>query len=197
MHPLKLITTLTLLLSACSPSDSGTASETGTTADTTPEATTTAPVTTTASEATTDGSASHASHETHETSATGESGSETAAVTTTETTHATHDTHDTTSDPDTTAGSTGSSSTTGGGAPAPIDEYCACMLENCHDQYHGTWGEDHRAAEAMCAAYAESVPSVGMPAMSGDSLECRLHFCEIGHDDPTACDSALGDAPCK
>lgn len=196
MHPLKLITTLTLLLSACSPSDSGTASETGTTADTTPEATTTAPVTTTASEATTDGSASHASHETHETSATGESGSETAAVTT-ETTHATHDTHDTTSDPDTTAGSTGSSSTTGGGAPAPIDEYCACMLENCHDQYHGTWGEDHRAAEAMCAAYAESVPSVGMPAMSGDSLECRLHFCEIGHDDPTACDSALGDAPCK
>lgn len=196
MHPLKLITTLTLLLSACSPSDSGTASETGTTAGTTPEATTTAPVTTTASEATTDGSASHASHETHETSATGESGSETAAVTT-ETTHATHDTHDTTSDPDTTAGSTGSSSTTGGGAPAPIDEYCACMLENCHDQYHGTWGEDHRAAEAMCAAYAESVPSVGMPAMSGDSLECRLHFCEIGHDDPTACDSALGDAPCK
>jgi hypothetical protein len=71
------------------------------------------------------------------------------------------------------------------------------MLESCHDQYHATWGEDHEASEAMCKAYAESVPSVGEPAMSGDSLECRLHFCTIGHDDPTACDSALGAAPCE
>jgi hypothetical protein len=71
------------------------------------------------------------------------------------------------------------------------------MLENCHDQYHETWGEDHRQSEAMCKAAAEAVPSVGMPAMSGDSIECRLYFCTIGHDDPTACESALGAAPCQ
>ena len=56
--------------------------------------------------------------------------------------------------------------------------------------------EDHQSGEAMCKAAAEAVPSIGMPAMSGDSLECRLHFCTLGHDDPAACASALGAAPC-
>lgn len=110
---------------------------------------------------------------------------ETTAETTSGSTHATH----TTADPDTTAGTTGGDS--------PVADYCACMLENCHDQYHGTWGEDHRASEAMCKAAAAAVPSVGMPAMSGDSIECRLYFCALGHDDPTACDSAMGAAPCE
>lgn len=81
------------------------------------------------------------------------------------------------------------------GAATPA-AYCECMLVNCHDQYHGTWGEEHPASETMCAAAAEALPSVGMPAESGNSLECRYHYCQIGHDDPSACDSAIGGGAC-
>lgn len=170
MHPLKLAVVALVLLTACGSSDSGTTAgtTTGSTADT-PSGPTTAAA------STSDGETGDATHATD--------ASETAAVTTSETTHATHDTHATELD------------TTGGGSPA--DEYCECMLVNCHDLYHATWGEDHRASEAMCAAYAASVPSVGVPATSGDSIECRLHFCTLGLDDPSACDSALGGAPCQ
>lgn len=188
MHPLKPSVLAALLTLACSPSDSGTTAGTTTSPETGSTADTPAGVTTTAAASTSDSGTDHGdgTHEPHDTH--GETGgSETAAVTTTDTTHATHDTHAThaTDEPETTGGAT------------PVDEYCACMLESCHDLYHATWGEEHRASEAMCAAYAESVPSVGMPAMSGDSLECRLHFCSLGHDDPSACDSAMGAAPCE
>ncbi len=123
---------------------------------------------------TTDGATGHASHSSHV--------SHTAASASTT---------------DTTAAST---TTTGDQTTAdsvsPATDYCNCMLENCHDQYHELWGEDHQGGEAMCEAAAEAVPSGGKPAMSGDSLECRLHFCALAPADPAACASALGAAPC-
>lgn len=82
------------------------------------------------------------------------------------------------------------------GEPSAIDVYCACMLENCHDEYHATWGEDHEASEAMCAAAAAAAPSVGVPATTGNSLECRLHYCELGEAVPGACASAMGGGAC-
>ena len=82
------------------------------------------------------------------------------------------------------------------GALSPVDAYCACMLEVCHDQYHATWGEEHESSEAMCVAAAEALPSVGMPAMTGNSLECRQYYCEIGEAEPGACDSAIGGGSC-
>lgn len=137
------------------------------------------------------------------TAETGASATETAMApgTTTATSHATHShgsTGDAAASTDTTAAITttiGDETATAGDAP-PVTDYCNCMLVNCHDQYHELWGEQHQASEAMCQAAAEAVPSVGVPAMSGDSLECRLHFCTLGHDDPAACASALGAAPC-
>ena len=187
MHPLRTTTALLLLtLTACGASDAGTTSagETGGATDTSGGATDTTAGPTTTAAATTSGSTGHASHDTHETHAEA-TGAETTAETTSGSTHATH----TTADPDTTAGTTGGAS--------PVEDYCICMLENCHDQYHATWGEDHRGSEAMCEAAAGAVPSVGVPAMSGDSIECRLYFCALGHDDPAACDSAMGAAPCE
>lgn len=82
------------------------------------------------------------------------------------------------------------------GEPSAIDVYCACMLENCHDEYHATWGEDHEASEAMCAAAAAAVPSVGAPATTGNSLECRQHYCDLGEAVPGACASAIGGGAC-
>jgi len=181
MHALKLTTTFLLLLGACGTSDSGTTAGTTTAAETGATAVTT-----------TDASTGHATHATHDTHAS--EGSETGAATDTTHAHET-DTHETVDTVDTVDTHATEPETTGSGTP--VDAYCECMLENCHDLYHATWGEDHRASEAMCAAYAESVPSVGMPAMSGDSLECRLYFCGLGHDDPSACDSAYGGAPCQ
>jgi len=90
--------------------------------------------------------------------------------------------------------STASTTTTstGGGDPPPLTEYCDCMLSACHDQYHDKFGEDHEAAEMMCLAYAESVPSVGVPAMSGDSIECYYWACTQGD-----CESAFGGGVCQ
>ncbi len=120
---------------------------------------------------------------------------ETSTTGDTATSHASHVSHTdgSTGATDATATTTSITTTTG---DAPVTDYCNCMLENCHDQYHERWGEDHQGGEAMCKAAAEAVPSIGVPAMSGDSLECRLHFCTLGHDDPAACASALGAAPC-
>lgn len=131
---------------------------------------------------------------TAETSTTGDTAPP-ATTTDAATSHASHASHadGSTDATDTTATTTSTTTTTG---DSPATDYCNCMLENCHDEYHELWGEDHQGGEAMCKAAAEAVPSIGMPAMSGDSLECRLHFCTLGHDDPAACASALGAAPC-
>lgn len=134
---------------------------------------------------TTTGTTTDSTGHAHETHATHETGSETAAPTEAHDTHE-HETHATHAE------ETGTT-----GAATPVDVYCECMLLNCHDQYHALWGEDHVESEAMCQAAAGAVPSVGMDAMSGDSIECRTHFCSVGHDDAAACESALGGAPCQ
>jgi len=186
MHAVKINLLFSLLLGACAGSDAGTSTETdpGTTGTT---GTTAPPGTTTGDVHVTTGGETHA-HETssHHDASSGDHDDSTG-----------HDDASTGHDDETTAGEHGTAehgTETGGGSSA--EQYCFCMLENCHDQYHATWGEEHPQSEEMCLTAAEAVPSVGMPAMSGNSLECRLHFCELGHDDPTACDIALGAAPC-
>ena len=78
---------------------------------------------------------------------------------------------------DATSGESTAAESTGAVEPAPLAEHCACMLENCHDQYHAMWGEDHVQSEMMCLADAGAQPTVGMPAMSGNSIECRYDAC--------------------
>ena len=78
------------------------------------------------------------------------------------TTHDSHDSHDshTTADSDTTTGgSTTDDSTTDGYTPPSPADYCACMLDACHDLYHATWGEDHIESEQKCLAAAEATPA--------------------------------------
>lgn len=154
-----------------------------------PLACTTSPDTTSSgavSSTTTDSSESHTSQATHE-----EPTSTAHASTNDQTTgstghgHASEATGDTHAD---TAATTGELS--------PVDAYCSCMLERCHDQYHATWGEEHESSEAMCVAAATALPSVGMPATMGNSLECRQHYCDLGEAEPGACDSAIGGGPC-
>jgi hypothetical protein len=65
------------------------------------------------------------------------------------------------------------------------------MLDICHDQYHAMWGEDHVQSEMMCLADAGSWPTVGVPAMSGDSLECRYDACT-----KKDCEGATGSGAC-
>lgn len=84
--------------------------------------------------------------------------------------------------------------TTGGGSP--VADYCECMLVHCHDQYHATWGEEHPMSELNCTADAEKLPTVGMPTMTGNSLECRLSHCQLAPDDASLCEAAIGGPPC-
>jgi hypothetical protein len=65
------------------------------------------------------------------------------------------------------------------------------MLDICHDQYHAMWGEDHVQAEMMCLADAGAWPTVGMPAMSGNSIECRYDACT-----KKDCEGATGGGVC-
>ena len=106
-------------------------------------------------------------------------------------TQATHDEPTAGAHTSTTEHTTGST-----GELTPVDAYCACMLVQCHEQYHGTWGEEHESSQAMCVAAAEALPTVGMPATMGNSLECRHYYCELGEAEPGACDSAIGGGAC-
>ena len=85
---------------------------------------------------------------------------------------------------------------TSGGPLDPAQAYCECMVVYCHDDYHGTWGEDHEMSEAMCEAAANGLPSTGMPAMTGNSLDCRSYYCDLAKTDATACASAIGGGSC-
>jgi hypothetical protein len=181
-----IVPLITCLILACGPSDHSDSSTHG--HDSTGHTTTAATTTGTTTADATEGAETHASHASHgehgeSTDATGEpttsTGGESTTHASTGTTHATHHTD--------------SGDTDGVASP---EAYCACMLVNCHDQYHGTWGEEHPASEEMCAAAAAALPSVGMPATRGNSLECRMHHCELGHDDPAACESAIGGGAC-
>ncbi len=83
-----------------------------------------------------------------------------------------------------------------GASDDPVVKYCDCMVVNCHDEYHGTWGEEHPQSEVNCQAAAAMVPSVGAPATMGDSIECRIHYCEAALEDESACASAIGGGMC-
>jgi hypothetical protein len=63
------------------------------------------------------------------------------------------------------------------------------MLINCHDDFHGTWGEDHDASVAACVAAAEALSEAG--------LACRAERCEAAKDAPAACVDAIGDGTCR
>lgn len=98
-----------------------------------------------------------------------------------------------TSDASTTHDHGSTSATTGDGTGtetggADAASYCDCMLNNCHEQYHGTWGEDHVAAEMMCIAAAE--------ALDPAAFACRVERCEAAADDPEACTDAIGGGAC-
>ncbi|MFY0539307.1 hypothetical protein [Nannocystis pusilla] len=63
------------------------------------------------------------------------------------------------------------------------------MLINCHDLYHGTWGEDHHEAEELCAAAAG--------AFAAEVLTCRLAQCEAAAGDEAHCEGTLQGPPCE
>ncbi len=137
---------------------------------TTGEPATSTPATTSSGDTTSDGSATSAS------SSSGESTTSEAAS----------------SGSSGSSGSSSGSSGSTGGDPPPLTEYCDCMLSKCHDQYHMKFGEDHVAAEMMCLAYAESIPTLGMPAESGASIECYYWACT-----QSDCTSAFGGGVCQ
>ena len=181
-----LITLLAGLPLACTSSPGTTTGDasTGTAAEST-AAESTAAESTAAESTAAEGTESHGTQATHD-----EPTTSTHASTTEHTTGSTgHHGSDATGD---THGETAATT----GELSPVDAYCACMLEQCHDQYHGTWGEEHESSEAMCVAAAEALPSVGMPATMGNSLECRQYYCELGEAEPGACDSAIGGGAC-
>jgi hypothetical protein len=57
-------------------------------------------------------------------------------------------------------------------------DYCDCMFLNCHDLYHEIWGGDEGNARAECLLEANATPHAVGPATHGDSIECRLFYCE-------------------
>lgn len=95
--------------------------------------------------------------------------------------------------------STGGAGGQGGEAPPSLAEtYCDCMLFTCHDAYHDHFGpeSDEEAARAACLAEAEMLPVAGMNVDSGNFVECRLHFCATGSDDPDTCAATIGEGAC-
>lgn len=141
------------------------------------------------SEATSETEDTHATEETHA----HETSDETAGTdVSTSHTHET-DTHETETETETDS----HGSTTEPLDPTTPEGYCACMLENCHDLYHSTWGEDHVESETNCLAAANAVPSAGMEVMAGDYIECRGHFCAEAVHDEALCESAIGMGVCQ
>ncbi|WAS94244.1 hypothetical protein [Nannocystis punicea] len=132
-------------------------------------------------------------HDSHDTS-TGHAHDTSTGTDSTATGHEQTTDHDTDHEHTTEHEPTSTGATTEGSSPAA--DYCECMLVNCHDQYHGTWGEEHPMSEINCKAAADMLPTVGMPAMSGNSLECRLYHCEQAAGDESLCEAAIGGAPC-
>ncbi len=95
-----------------------------------------------------------------------------------------------------TEGSGEAADSSGDGGSGAATAYCACMLVNCHDGFHAKYGDGDDVATPACQADAATLPSVGMDAMSGDSIECRMHFCDEAAMDEAACAAALGDEVC-
>ncbi len=86
----------------------------------------------------------------------------------------------------------------GNGVSALTLSYCDCMLVSCHDAYHVAFGPetDEVAARNNCIAEAETLPVAGSEVETGDFIECRIHHCELGKTDDTACPASVGDAVC-
>jgi hypothetical protein len=137
--------------------------------------------------------------------ATATASTDTDASTTTTTSADTSTGADTSATSDTSTGTESStsggeaSSTSEGYTPPSYEDYCACMLDACHDLYHSTWGENHVLSEMECLASAAESPSAGMATMEGNSIECRMHFCELAAEtaDMSVCDSAIGGGACQ
>jgi hypothetical protein len=98
------------------------------------------------------------------------------------------------------AAGAGSSSTQGGGgvggesAADPVLDYCNCMLLTCHDEYHQAFGPetDEPQARVNCLADSAMLPQAGMDVDTGNFVECRLHHCEVGKTDVSACPNTIG-----
>ncbi len=73
-------------------------------------------------------------------------------------------------------------------------DFCTCMLRSCHDPFHDEYGGDDIEARDNCLLEISAVPSTGTPATSGNSQECRAHFC--ASDPDRDCDAALGKSIC-
>lgn len=102
---------------------------------------------------------------------------------------------------DTTATATTGTGAMGGGGSARslAQTYCDCMLVSCHDAYHATYGPDtdEPAARDACLATAGAWPEAGTRVEMGDFVECRIHFCELGMNDPSVCQNAVGAGACE
>ena len=96
-------------------------------------------------------------------------------------------------------GSSGSSGTAGSSGSDPATTYCDCMLTACHDEYHATFGPetDEVAARENCLAQAALVPVAGSSVTQGDFIECRIHHCEIGRANASACPGSIGEDNCQ
>ena len=79
------------------------------------------------------------------------------------------------------------------GDPALARSWCECLLVNCHDEFHETFGPDDAMAIAACTAEGTEAPVSGSPQTTGNSIECRQHHCDAAPDDST-CADALGAA---
>jgi hypothetical protein len=68
------------------------------------------------------------------------------------------------------------------------------MLLSCHDVYHDAFGpeSDEVAARSACLAEASSLPEAGMDVGMGRFIECRIHYCVLGRDDPSVCVNTVG-----
>ncbi len=93
------------------------------------------------------------------------------------------------------AGSSGASGQSGDLAT----EYCDCMLTACHDEYHATFGpeSDEVAARQACLSTAAAVPVNGSPVTQGNFIECRIHHCELGKTNASACPASIGQGACQ
>lgn len=84
--------------------------------------------------------------------------------------------------------------------PDPLStEYCDCIFLWCHDLYHEVWGEDEGIARARCFQVAASLPRAGEPVEEGNSIECRIHWCDVVFelDDESLCGRVAGFEVCR
>ena len=81
------------------------------------------------------------------------------------------------------------------GRPRPLSSYCTCMLDRCHDTFHGLWGEDDGTARIVCLQQAARVPA--------ETLSCRQAVCASAPilpdnaEDAALCAGAVGDGLCE